>query len=201
MNEDTQRTRRWSVAKIVVVSVALVSLLGNLSWGAVWLHGYSLSLLEEKFREEKAVKCTDSRIPFDVLPVIEESGYPVELVMSLIYVESRGNPTAKSPDGQCLGLMMVDKRHCQHLGIEEDDLWIPRINVWAGLQILAERQAKYPKFERDYICAYNCPDDKMEDHLVKGRPLPKETQIHWKRYQAEKARYVKLLKEGVWTER
>ena len=41
----------------------------------------------------------------------------------------------------------------------------------------------------------------MKLHFNKGKRLPDETETHWRRYQTEEARYEKLMRTGIWTER
>lgn len=201
------KKRRLPVWQLVALIVAGVSLVGNAVWGVLKGFDHAVSVVAEGSRKKEAVKCTDSRIPYDVIPEIEahEDKFPFEMIMALIYVESRGNPKARSPKAtdneRHRGLMMVSIGHCKEYGIAEADLDIPRINVWAGLKVLIARKARWGKSKYQYICAFNCPDSAMKLHFDKGKRLPSETEIHWKRYQVEEARYGKLMRTGIWTER
>jgi hypothetical protein len=201
------RIRKLPLWGWVVLGVTVVSLLGNATWGAFKSFHRAVAVVAKESRKKEAVKCTDSRIPYDIIPVVEEheDKFPFEMIMALIYVESRGNPKARSnkalDNERHRGLMMVSINHCKEYGIAEDDLDIPRINVWAGIKVLIARKARWGKSKYQYICAFNCPDDLMKRHFVKGKRLPDETEIHWRRYQVEEARYGKLMRTGIWMER
>ena len=114
----------------------------------------------------------------DLLAVIERSARAVNLrpslVLALIYVESRGKPTALNfnlpnkvfiskfpPDVEAslrelwamptsnvdVGLMQVNCKYwCKGLGVSKEDLLKPDVNIAAGSAILASRIAKAGEF-------------------------------------------------------
>lgn len=203
---------RWSVdvkkvLKISALCLVGLSILGNATWGVLKGVDRAVAVVSEGARKKEAVKCTGSTIPYDIIPVIEETEdeFPFEMIMALIYVESRGLPRARSSkkldDERHRGLMMVSIDHCQELEIAEEDLFIPRVNVWAGIWVLQHRKKKWNKSKYQLICAFNCKDTAMKRHFTDGKLLPDETQIHWRRYQEEESRYARLMREGVWVER
>jgi hypothetical protein len=77
-----------------------------------------------------------------------------ELIMSVVYQESRFNPNAKN--GNCLGLMQVSKRwhssRAAKLGVK--DFYDPYSNILLGVDYLSELHAQY-KDMRLVLMLYN----------------------------------------------
>lgn len=75
---------------------------------------------------------------------------PVTLVRAVIQQESGFNPKALSPCG-AIGLMQVMPFNAERLGLKsEKELWVPRLNVLAGVRLLA---ALLRHYEGDVIAA------------------------------------------------
>jgi len=75
---------------------------------------------------------------------------PVTLVRAVIQQESGFNPKALSPCG-AIGLMQVMPFNAERLGLKsEKELWVPRLNILAGVRLLA---ALLRHYEGDVIAA------------------------------------------------
>jgi len=115
-------------------------------------------------------------------PLISEAsrrfGVPADWIREVIQAESRGRTLAISPKG-AMGLMQLmpqtwsEMREALFLGRDPFD---PRDNVLAGtyyLRLMYERFG-YPGL----FAAYNAGPARYADHLVRGRPLPRETRAY-----------------------
>lgn len=83
--------------------------------------------------------------------------YPVPsaLVRAVIQQESAGNPKALSPVG-AVGLMQVMPFNATKLGLKsEKDLWVPRLNILAGVRLLAALLQHYRGDIVSALVAYN----------------------------------------------
>jgi hypothetical protein len=103
-------------------------------------------------------------------------GGPEEWVRAVMQAESRGAADATSPAG-AIGLMQImpdtyaELRARYGLGANAYD---PHDNIIAGTAYMSELIERFgvPNF----LAAYNAGPARLEDHLHRGRPLPKETQ-------------------------
>ncbi len=78
-------------------------------------------------------------------------GLDDNLVISMIQLESGFNPDARSSAG-ALGMMQIlYKTWSTELGLSEEKLLDPGINIWAGCKILSQYKTKYPN---DYLDRY-----------------------------------------------
>ena len=93
-------------------------------------------------------------------------------------VESFGDARAVSPKG-AIGLMQVmprtyaELRVRHHLGADPCD---PRDNILAGAAYLREMLDRYGS--PGFLAAYNAGPARYDEHLINGRPLPRETQVY-----------------------
>lgn len=80
---------------------------------------------------------------------------PPALVRAVIQQESAGNPKALSPVG-AVGLMQVMPFNATKLGLKsEKELWIPRLNILAGVRLLAALLQHYRGDVVSALVAYN----------------------------------------------
>ncbi|ARP67740.1 hypothetical protein A9K65_013530 [Mesorhizobium sp. WSM1497] len=100
---------------------------------------------------------------------------PERLLRAVMHVESVGNVHAISSKG-AMGLMQIMpptwEELCTryHLG---DDPYQPRDNIFAGAAYLREMLDRFGR--NGFLAAYNAGPGRYEEHLVTGRPLPRET--------------------------
>lgn len=151
-------------------------------------------------RKWGAIKAVNDTMTHEILPVIEESEFPVAMILALIETESGGYWKAKSPEEKHVGLMMVWLGHAKTYGYAEDDLFDPVVNVTIGIDILRQRVKKYKGVEYYYISAYNTSDANLQRLIDKGTPLPKETRTHWYNYRRRKKKYDDWIDGAVWEE-
>lgn len=79
---------------------------------------------------------------------------PANLVRAVIGCESDFDPKAKSSAG-AIGLMQVMPFNARRLGVKERDLWNPRLNVLAGVRLLAVLLTHYGGELVPTLVAYN----------------------------------------------
>lgn len=100
---------------------------------------------------------------------------PERLIRSVMHVESFGDVHAVSPKG-AIGLMQIMPATWEELRIKYglgDDPFDPRSNTMAGAAYLREMLDRFgPK---GFLAAYNAGPQRYQEHLSKGRPLPRET--------------------------
>lgn len=98
-----------------------------------------------------------------------------EWIRKVMRIESRGDPTAKSPKG-AMGLMQImpqtyaELRWRYGLG---DDPYRPRDNIMAGAAYLRELYDRYGP--TGFMAAYNAGPERFDEYLTDGRVLPDET--------------------------
>ena len=98
------------------------------------------------FLEEIDAALVDTRAVYPV---------PRALVRAVIRQESRGNPRALSPVG-AIGLMQVMPFNATKLGLQsEKELWVPRLNILAGVRLLAALLRHYEGDIISALVAYN----------------------------------------------
>jgi Transglycosylase SLT domain len=101
---------------------------------------------------------------------------PESWIRAVMRVESFGDARAVSPKG-ATGLMQVmpntyaELRVRHRLGADPCD---PRNNIFAGAAYLREMLDRYGA--PGFLAAYNAGPARYDEHLIKGRPLPGETQ-------------------------
>ncbi|MGO9238222.1 MAG: lytic transglycosylase domain-containing protein [Methylocella sp.] len=101
---------------------------------------------------------------------------PAHWIRAVMQLESNGDTIALSPKG-AMGLMQImpqtyaELRLRYHLGA---DPYVPRSNILAGAAYLRELQERYGP--TGFLAAYNAGPGRYEDYLMRGRPLPEETQ-------------------------
>jgi Transglycosylase SLT domain len=101
---------------------------------------------------------------------------PQSWIRAVMRVESFGDARAISPKG-AIGLMQVmpktyaELRVRHRLGADPCD---PRNNILAGAAYLREMLDRYGA--PGFLAAYNAGPARYDEHLIKGRPLPGETQ-------------------------
>jgi hypothetical protein len=101
---------------------------------------------------------------------------PESWIRAVMRVESFGDPRAISPKG-AIGLMQVmpntyaELRVRHRLGADPCD---PHNNILAGAAYLREMLDRYGA--PGFLAAYNAGPARYDEHLMRGRPLPGETQ-------------------------
>jgi len=108
------------------------------------------------------------------------NGLEPNLVMAVMYVESRYRNFAVSPVG-ALGLMQVMPATGEELALEQGVTWRgpqtlfdPHVNVQLGTAYLAELIAKYDGDVPTALAAYNWGPGHIDRRLARGRALPEE---------------------------
>lgn len=100
-----------------------------------------------------------------IADLCEEVSIEPELVLAMIEQESQWNPEAVGDGGRSFGLMQVQrwchKDRMNRLGC--DDLLDPYQNVLVGIDILAEKMAKYDTIG-EALTAYNAGDAGAYEH-------------------------------------
>ncbi|MFC3321384.1 lytic transglycosylase domain-containing protein [Mesorhizobium cantuariense] len=100
---------------------------------------------------------------------------PERLIRAVMHVESIGDVDAVSPKG-AMGLMQIMPATWEELRIRHglgNDPFEPRDNILAGAAYLREMLDRFgPK---GFLGAYNAGPQRYQEHLSKGRPLPRET--------------------------
>lgn len=99
----------------------------------------------------------------------KQYGVPVELVRSVVYQESRGNPKAVSPVGAA-GLMQLMPGTAKELGVK--DPFDPEQNIDGGVRYLKQQISRFGLVGG--VAAYNAGPGNVQKH--KGVPPFKETQ-------------------------
>jgi hypothetical protein len=100
---------------------------------------------------------------------------PERLLRAVMHVESAGDVHAVSSKG-AMGLMQImpgtweELRMKHHLG---HDPYHPRDNILAGAGYLRELLDRFGR--NGFLAAYNAGPGRYEEHLLTGRPLPRET--------------------------
>ncbi|WP_292395084.1 lytic transglycosylase domain-containing protein [Mesorhizobium sp.] len=100
---------------------------------------------------------------------------PERLLRAVMQVESAGDVHAVSSMG-AMGLMQImpgtweELRMKHHLG---DDPFHPRDNILAGAGYLRELLDRFGR--NGFLAAYNAGPRRYKEHLLTGRPLPRET--------------------------
>jgi hypothetical protein len=103
------------------------------------------------------------------------SGLPVDVLLRVMHVESRGDREAISPKGAigCMQIMPVTWRYLTARYRLGDDPFEPHMNMIGGALYLAElaRQFGFP----GAYSAYNAGPGRYRRHVRGGIPLPSET--------------------------
>ncbi|MER8764568.1 lytic transglycosylase domain-containing protein [Mesorhizobium sp. M0968] len=100
---------------------------------------------------------------------------PEQLLRGVMHVESVGDVRALSSKG-AMGLMQIMPATWQELRIKYrlgDDPYQPRDNILAGAAYLREMLDSFGR--SGFLAAYNAGPGRYTEHLLTGRPLPRET--------------------------
>lgn len=115
---------------------------------------------------------------------------PPELVRAVMKQESAFNPKALSPCG-AVGLLQVMPFNATKLGLpNEDSLWTPRLNVLAGVRLLAGLLKHYEGDVIAALVAYNSgPKAKLAPVPQNGETPDYVVNIlrYWRAYDRERA--------------
>jgi Transglycosylase SLT domain len=122
--------------------------------------------------------CPPAARPFAVFvtEAAQRFSIPESWIRAVMRVESFGDARAVSPKG-AIGLMQImpktyaELRVRHRLGADPCD---PHDNVLAGAAYLREMLDRYGA--PGFLAAYNAGPARYDEHLMKGRPLPGETQ-------------------------
>lgn len=100
---------------------------------------------------------------------------PERLLRAVMHVESVGDVHAVSSKG-AMGLMQIMPATWEELRAKYrlgDDPYQSRDNIFAGAAYLREMLDRFGR--NGFLAAYNAGPGRYEEHLVTGRPLPRET--------------------------
>jgi hypothetical protein len=122
--------------------------------------------------------CPPATRPFAVFvtEAAQRFRIPERWIRAVMRLESFGDARAVSQKG-AVGLMQVmpntyaELRVRHRLGADPCD---PRNNIFAGAAYLREMLDRYGA--PGFLAAYNAGPARYDEHLIKGRPLPDETQ-------------------------
>jgi hypothetical protein len=122
--------------------------------------------------------CPPAARPFAVFvtEAAQRFSIPESWIRAVMRVESFGDARAVSQKG-AIGLMQVmpntyaELRVRHRLGADPCD---PHDNILAGVAYLREMLDRYGS--TGFLAAYNAGSARYDEHLIKGRPLPSETQ-------------------------
>lgn len=120
-------------------------------------------------------------------PLIEEAArrfdIPEQWIRDVMRAESAGLTTLKgtpiTSSAGAMGLMQImpatwtELRTRYRLGIDPHD---PRDNILAGAAYLREMHERFG--EPLFLAAYHAGPQRVEDHLLRGTPLPRETRAY-----------------------
>ncbi len=140
----------------------------------------------------------------DVVPsAIRASGLPVELLMSIVSVESAGNPRALSNKG-ALGLWQLMPETARRFGLTVtpsiDHRLDPRISTRAALQYLTELYLRFGDWQLT-LAAYNAGEGAVERAIRRGNTREFSQLAKWKLLPAETREYVStVLSRAGWTQ-
>lgn len=113
-----------------------------------------------------------------------------ELVMSIVYHESRWDPSAKNYNGSCVGLMQISKKwHTKRAEklTGSTDLSDPYVNLSTGIDLLNDLISEHGKDDLDLaIMRYNGSSDAYARHAARN-PTP---------YARSVLSYMEELKNG-----
>jgi Transglycosylase SLT domain len=167
------RRRRNGAGRRTLLQIAIcaIAIFGAFSTAAQASAGVSPAL-----RERPA--CPPAARPFAVFvtEAAQRFRIPESWIRAVMRVESFGDARAVSPKG-AIGLMQVmpktyaELRVRHRLGANPCD---PHDNILAGAAYLREMLDRYGA--PGFLAAYNVGPARYDEHLIKGRPLPGETQ-------------------------
>jgi soluble lytic murein transglycosylase-like protein len=103
------------------------------------------------------------------------SGLPVDIVLRVMFAESRGDPGAVSPKGAmgCMQIMPATWRYLRARYRLGGDPFEPRMNMIAGALYLAQLVAQFGL--PGAWSAYNAGPGRYRRYITRGIPLPAET--------------------------
>lgn len=102
-------------------------------------------------------------------------GIPAPWIEAVMRAESAGDVRAVSPKG-AMGLMQIMPATWAELRARYDlgaDPYDPRDNILAGAAYLREMHDRFGS--PGFLAAYHAGPGRYEEHLLEGRPLPRET--------------------------
>jgi hypothetical protein len=122
--------------------------------------------------------CPPAARPFAVFvtEAAQRFSIPESWIRAVMRVESFGDARAVSPKG-AIGLMQVMPKTYAELRVRHRlgaDLCDAHDNILAGVAYLREMLDRYGA--PGFLAAYNVGPARYDEHLIKGRPLPGETQ-------------------------
>jgi Transglycosylase SLT domain len=100
---------------------------------------------------------------------------PERLLRAVMHVESVGDVHALSSKG-AMGLMQIMPATWEELRVKHrlgENPYQPRDNILAGAAYLRELLDRFGR--NGFLAAYNAGPGRYEEHLLTGRPLPRET--------------------------
>jgi len=134
----------------------------GLTLGIVILGGATGAQSAAPSRDDLRAKAEASTRPF--LPIIEEHagdhGVDPALVMAVITVESKGNPSAYSRSG-AMGLMQLMPAACEDFGVS--DPYEPDENIRGGTAMIARHLSRYRGDLQRVLAAYNAGPRRADD--------------------------------------
>lgn len=132
----------------------------------------------------------DAEIDAALLATRDAYPVPAPLVRAIIKQESAFRPKALSKCG-ARGLMQVMPYNATKLGLaHEDELWVPRLNVLAGVRLLAVLLKHYEGDVIAALVAYNSgPKAKLAPVPANGETPDYVLNIlrYWRAFEAERA--------------
>lgn len=157
-NETATKTVEGAARGLASQTVSAPSSESVLAWLGQGVPTYTPSLVEEITAPAKQAAGAVSKATGGMsvyLPEIKKAadwyGLPPQLIQSMVYHESRGNPNAVSGKG-AMGLMQLMPGTAREMGVDAAN---PVENIWGGTKFLAMMKERYGGDLNKALAAYN----------------------------------------------
>jgi len=104
-----------------------------------------------------------------VFEMCEKYSVPVDIVLGIMWQESKYDFMALSSDRSCVGIMQINRIHYDELNkqLGITDLTNPQQNIESGVYIFSNLVHKYGDYHKALVC-YNCGENGAKDKLTSG---------------------------------
>lgn len=102
-----------------------------------------------------------------VFEMCEKYSVPVNIVLGIMWQESKFDFMAVSSDKQCVGIMQVNRINYEELNkqLGVTDLRDPKQNIESGIYIFSKLLHKYGDYHKALVC-YNCGEKGAKDKVT-----------------------------------
>ncbi len=131
----------------------------------------------EKANEEASISNIECKKYYDipleeqyqdfVFKMCEKYSVPVNIVLGIMWQESKFDFMAVSSDKQCVGIMQVNRINYEELNrqLGVTDLRDPKQNIEGGIYIFSKLLHKYGDYHKALVC-YNCGENGAKGKLT-----------------------------------